>query len=137
MPRESPPGDLELRLPRLDARALKSIETFVRGDETLRDLWNKIVTRDSFASVMMAGRRMAYFTSRSSSASYSSGLAKAASARNTTSLPSSCWRSISGSSSSSQPSALETLPGRSLAARQSPSRLNSTAGSPRASTPPT
>ena len=35
-------GDLELRLPRLDARALESIETFVRGDETLRDLWNKI-----------------------------------------------------------------------------------------------
>src|SRR5208282_3278681 len=46
----------------------------------------------------------------------------------TTSLPCSCWRSISGNSSSSQPSALGTLPGRSLAARQSPSRLNSSSG---------
>jgi hypothetical protein len=67
-----------------------------------------------------AERRIAYFTSRSSSASYRSGLAKAASARKTTSLLSRCCRSISGSSSSSQPSALWTLPGRSLAARQSP-----------------
>src|SRR5271166_1413667 len=57
-----------------------------------------------------------------------SGLAKAASARNTTSLPSSCWRSISGSNSSAQSSALCTLPGRSLPARQSPSPLNSNSG---------
>jgi len=42
--------------------------------------------------------------------------------RNATS-PSCCCRSISGSKSSSQPSALCTLPGRSLAARQSPSPL--------------
>jgi hypothetical protein len=38
----------------------------------------------------LAGRRIAYFTSRSSSASYSSGLAKAASPRKTTSLPCAC-----------------------------------------------
>ena len=75
-----------------------------------------------------AGRRIAYFTSRPSNAAYSSGLAKAASARKTTSLPCACWRLISGSSHSSQPSALWTLPGRSLAARQSPSRLNSSSG---------
>src|ERR1035441_8579134 len=51
-----------------------------------------------------------------------SGLAKTASARNTTSLPSFCCRSISGRSSSSQSSALWTLPDRSFASRQSPSR---------------
>src|SRR5216683_6394876 len=49
-------------------------------------------------------------------------------ARKTTSLPCRCWRSISGSSSSSQLSALWTLPRRSFAARQSPSRLNSSSG---------
>ena len=40
------------------------------------------------------------------SASYNSGLAKAASVRKTTSLLNRCWRSISGGRSSSQPSAL-------------------------------
>src|ERR1017187_1633254 len=53
-------------------------------------------------------------------------------ARNTTSLPSFCYRGVpsgpSGRSSSSQSSALWTLPGRSFAARQSPSRLNSSSG---------
>ena len=57
---------------------------------------------------------MAYFAPRSSNASYTSGLAKAASARNATSLPIRCRRSISGNRSSSQPSALWTLPGREL-----------------------
>lgn len=50
-------------------------------------------------------------------------LGEAASARNTTSVPSSCWRSISGRSISSQSSPLCTLPGRSFAPRQSPSPL--------------
>ena len=57
-----------------------------------------------------------------------SGRAEAASPRNATSLPSCCCCSISGNKSSSQPSALCTLPGRSLAARQSPSPLNSSRG---------
>jgi hypothetical protein len=46
--------------------------------------------------------RMTYFTPPFSSTSKISGLAKAASARNTTSLPRFCCRSISGSSGSSQ-----------------------------------
>ena len=68
----------------------------------------------SRSRLSLAGMRMAYFTPRASRASYISGLAKAASARKTTSLPGFCCRSISGNSSSSQSSALWTLPGRSL-----------------------
>src|SRR6516225_1309889 len=55
-------------------------------------------------------------------------LGESGSARNTTSLPAFCCRSISGSSISSQPSALCTLPGRSVAAKQSPPRLNNNSG---------
>jgi hypothetical protein len=54
--------------------------------------------------------------------------AEAASARNATRCPSARWRSISGTSNSSQSSALETLPGRSFAATQSPRSLNRNSG---------
>ena len=58
-----------------------------------------------------AAGRAAYSTARSSSASYSSGLAKAASPRKPTSLPcAGCRSMISGNSSSSQSSVLWTLP---------------------------
>jgi hypothetical protein len=59
---------------------------------------------------------------------YLAGSAKAASARNTTSLPSICCRLTSDTSSSSQSSALCTLPGRSFAATQSLSPLNIASG---------
>ena len=45
---------------------------------------------------------------------------KAASAQNAARCPSACWRSISCTSTSSQSSALETLPDRSFADRRSP-----------------
>src|SRR5260370_30650059 len=56
------------------------------------------------------------------------GQGKAASARTTTVCPCARYRSMIGRSTSSHPSALWTLPGRSLAARQSPSGLNTNSG---------
>jgi len=51
------------------------------------------------------------------------GSAKAASARTPTVWPCARYRSMTGRRTSSQPSALWTLPARSLAARQSPSGI--------------
>jgi hypothetical protein len=55
-------------------------------------------------------------------------LAKAASAQNTTSLPSFCRHSVSGNRSSFQSCALWALPGRNFAAKQSPGLPNRNSG---------
>ena len=71
------------------------------------------ISRSRFS---LDGIRMPYLTPHPSEASSISGLAKAVSTWNTTSLPNFYSRSISGSRTSSQFSALWTLPGLSLAA---------------------
>jgi hypothetical protein len=81
------------------------------------ELVTGIILATSRSRFSLAGIRIAYFTPRLSSASSISGLVKAASVRNITSLSSFCSLSISGSRSSFQPSALCTLPGRSFAAK--------------------
>jgi Type I restriction enzyme R protein N terminus (HSDR_N) len=88
------------------------------------------VGRSSMArsSTSLAGRRIAYLTPRRSSASYRAGRANAASARTTTACPCARCRSMTGRSTSSHPSALWTLPGRSVAARQSPCWLKTKSG---------
>ena len=74
------------------------------------------------SSTAVAGNRMAYAPPPLERV-VEARMAKAASARTTTVCPRARYRSMTGRRSSSYPSALWTLPGRSLAATQSPSWL--------------
>ena len=76
----------------------------------------------------LAGSRMAYGTPRRANASYRAGSTNAASARTTTVCFRTWDRSMIGSRILSQPSALWTLPGRSVEARQSPCQLKTRSG---------